>query len=122
MTDKAEQLAEAHAAKRCEIIRKRRELGMPPYSIHEAIIEDYLAAYEQGQKDARRWISGKDEMPKIGDEILMQYPLPSGKYSWIGGVVDGSDDGLFVDFDLDGEPITTNCYWFKIPEAPQGGE
>jgi hypothetical protein len=63
------------------------------------------------------WIKCSERMPKIGEMILMGH-FRLGRWWWCGGEVDGSDDGLFVDFEVDGEDIRTDCYWMPIPEAP----
>lgn len=73
-------------------------------------------AYKAGYAAALRWIPCSEQMPKMGDVILLDYPLNKerSKWSWVAGEVDGSDDGLFVDFDIDGQPITTECFWKPI--------
>ena len=49
MTEDAK-AAEAHAVKQCEIIQKRRDLGLLPYPIKPAIIRDFLAGVEHGRQ------------------------------------------------------------------------
>lgn len=48
MTEDAK-AAEAHAVKQCEIIQRRRDLGLLPYPIKPAIIRDFLAGVEHGR-------------------------------------------------------------------------
>lgn len=64
------------------------------------------------------WIKCSEQFPKMGDQIILAYPLPSGKFTWCAGEVDGSDDGLFVDYELDGQSIDDDCYWIAVPSLP----
>lgn len=70
-----------------------------------------------------RPISCKDKMPKIGQSIIYWYRssglLTDGNWFWIAGVVDGDDNGLFVNYETDGEDINTNGYWIEVPNIEE---
>ena len=59
------------------------------------------------------WIKCSEQMPKIGQDILLGN-FRHGIWWWCGGTVDGSDDGLFVDCEVDGEEIRTDHYWKPV--------
>lgn len=77
----------------------------------------YIAGYLAGYAAASTPIKCSDEMPKIGQSIVLYYPLTHKGWSWVAGEVDGSDDGIFVDYDLDGQEITTRCLWLPLPKV-----
>lgn len=83
------------------------------------IEEVFLKGHTLGLAEGRKWISCKERMPTIGQEILLGRFLSSGRFWWCGGEVDGSDDGIFVDYELDGEDITPEHWWHPIPTPPQ---
>jgi hypothetical protein len=111
-------------------LRRYPEINHPCDEIRERhlIEEDYLAGFNKAKELYEpRWIKCSEQMPKNGDEIVLRYPINRGsditgyKYSWVAGIVDGSDDGLFVDYELDGQEIKSDCFWFSIPQPKAEG-
>ncbi len=78
---------------------------------------DFIEGYKAA-KEEERWIPCGEEMPKDGQEIMLGHYRYSGKWWWCSGIVDMSDDGAFVDYELDGEAIKTDCYWKPLPQPP----
>ena len=65
------------------------------------------------------WVKCSDRMPNMGDDVIAYYRLSSGKLSWVAGTVDGSDDGLFIDYELDGLDFKDVAYWMPLPPPPE---
>lgn len=115
--------AATYAAKK-QMERKPDIAACGEISMRHEIEADYLAGYAE----AMRWRKCSEEMPKVGDCILLYYPLnaspiyPVGsflnRWSWCAGEVDASDDELFVDSEIDSQAINTRCYWRPIGQLP----
>ena len=66
-----------------------------------------------------KWIKVSEKYPKIGQQIIHAYKISEENWWWCAGIVDSSDDGIFIDCGDDGEELEYSGYWVEIPRMPE---
>lgn len=91
--------------------------------VQDAIGQAYKNGYEDGKKDAVKWISVKDRLPNLDEAVLVhaEYLHIKTNYYEVWSLFRRHGGELiWVDKYGDGHKLTEVTHWMPLPEPPKG--